>query len=112
MRIAQLFAGIACAVVVAGCNGNATSEQPTATPVRVAAATTGPAAPSIRTNGLLANKDEFRLGFKVGGVIRRRRRRLRRRQALRRQLRRVWHSLPPRGRRPILNATTTPTTST
>jgi multidrug efflux system membrane fusion protein len=39
------------------------------TPVRVAAATAGPAAPSIRTNGLLANKDEMRLAFKVGGVI-------------------------------------------
>ena len=38
--------------------------------MRVAAATTGPAAPSIRTNGLLANKDEIRLAFKVGGVIR------------------------------------------
>ena len=35
----------------------------------MAAATTGPAAPSIRTNGLLANKDEMRLAFKVGGVI-------------------------------------------
>jgi RND family efflux transporter MFP subunit len=33
-------------------------------------ATSGPAAPSIRTNGLLANKDEIRLAFKVGGVIR------------------------------------------
>ncbi len=31
----------------------------------------GPAAPSIRTNGLLANEDEIRLAFKVGGVIRR-----------------------------------------
>ena len=44
--------------------------QPVApTPVRVAAAIDGPAAPSIRTNGLLANKDEIRLSFKVGGVI-------------------------------------------
>jgi RND family efflux transporter MFP subunit len=31
----------------------------------------GPAAPSIRTNGLLANEDEIRLSFKVGGVIKR-----------------------------------------
>ena len=46
-------------------------EAPAATPVRIAAATIGPAAPSIRTNGLLANKDEIRLAFKVGGVIRR-----------------------------------------
>jgi RND family efflux transporter MFP subunit len=38
--------------------------------VRIAAAKTGPAAPTIRTNGVLANKDEIRLAFKVGGVIR------------------------------------------
>ncbi len=42
-----------------------------ATPVRVAKAQAGPGAPPIRTNGMLANKDEFRLSFKVGGVIRR-----------------------------------------
>jgi membrane fusion protein, multidrug efflux system len=57
-------------VLVAGCNSKATVETPAVTPVRVATATNGPAAPSIRTNGLLANKDEIRLSFKVGGVIR------------------------------------------
>lgn len=41
------------------------------TPVRIATALDGPAAPAIRTNGILANKDEFRLSFKVGGVIKR-----------------------------------------
>jgi membrane fusion protein, multidrug efflux system len=70
MRIAQLFVAVAFAVVVAGCNSKATIEAPAATPVRAVAAKTGPAAPSIRTNGLLANKDEIRLAFKVGGVIR------------------------------------------
>jgi membrane fusion protein, multidrug efflux system len=70
MRIAQVLVPVAFAVVVAGCNSKATDEAPAATPVRVVAATTGPAAPSIRTNGLLANKDEIRLAFKVGGVIR------------------------------------------
>jgi RND family efflux transporter MFP subunit len=70
MRIAQLFLIFASTAIVAGCNSKATNEKPAATPVRVAAATTGPAAPSIRTNGLLANKDEIRLAFKVGGVIR------------------------------------------
>jgi RND family efflux transporter MFP subunit len=70
MRIAQLFLVVAGAAVLAGCNSKATVETPVATPVRVAAATSGPAAPSIRTNGLLANKDEIRLAFKVGGVIR------------------------------------------
>jgi RND family efflux transporter MFP subunit len=70
MRISQLFPIVAGAAVLAGCNSKATVETPAATPVRVAAATSGPAAPSIRTNGLLANKDEIRLAFKVGGVIR------------------------------------------
>lgn len=56
---------------LAGCNGTA-GDQPPVEParVRVAQATVGPAAPAIRTNGLLANKDEIRLSFKVGGVIR------------------------------------------
>jgi RND family efflux transporter MFP subunit len=69
MRSALLVATFAC-VVVAGCDSKAVEEARPATPVRVAPATTGPAAPSIRTNGLLANKDEIRLAFKVGGVIR------------------------------------------
>ena len=70
MHSPQLFVILAGALVVAGCNSKATDEAPAATPVRVAPATSGPAAPSIRTNGLLANKDEIRLAFKVGGVIR------------------------------------------
>src|SRR5690606_13381446 len=40
-----------------------------ATPVRVAEAQSGPAVPPIRTNGVVANEDEFRLSFKVGGII-------------------------------------------
>jgi membrane fusion protein, multidrug efflux system len=71
MRLTQLLMSIALAVIVTGCDSEATIEAPGATPVRIAAATVGPAAPSIRTNGLLANKDEIRLAFKVGGVIRR-----------------------------------------
>jgi len=56
---------------LAGCNGAATDHQPVEPArVRTAQATVGPAAPSIRTNGLLANKDEIRLSFKVGGVLR------------------------------------------
>ncbi len=70
MRIAQLFVTVACALAVLGCNSKAIDEPRPVTPVRIAAATRGPAAPSIRTNGLLANKDEIRLAFKVGGVIR------------------------------------------
>lgn len=57
---------------IAGCNSTADDQQPVELArVRVAQAVTGPAAPSIRTNGLLANEDEIRLSFKVGGVIRR-----------------------------------------
>lgn len=56
---------------IAGCNSTADDQQPVELArVRVAQAVTGPAAPSIRTNGLLANEDEIRLSFKVGGVIR------------------------------------------
>ncbi|MDY6947663.1 MAG: efflux RND transporter periplasmic adaptor subunit [Pseudomonadota bacterium] len=57
---------------LAGCNSTADDQQPAELArVRVATAVTGPAAPSIRTNGLLVNEDEIRLAFKVGGVIRR-----------------------------------------
>jgi RND family efflux transporter MFP subunit len=70
MRPSNLFAIFTCAVLLAGCNSKATEEARPATPVRIAEAKIGPAAPSIRTNGLLANKDEIRLAFKVGGVIR------------------------------------------
>jgi RND family efflux transporter MFP subunit len=71
MRFAYVFLITACATFIAGCNSAAKDAPPAPTPVRVAAATTGPAAPSIRTNGLLANRDEIRLAFKVGGVIKR-----------------------------------------
>lgn len=71
MRKPKLLLTVAAALAIAGCNSRATDEAPAATPVRIVAATSGPAAPSIRTNGLLANKDEIRLAFKVGGVIRR-----------------------------------------
>jgi RND family efflux transporter MFP subunit len=57
---------------IAACNSSADVQQPIELArVRTAAAVTGPAAPTIRTNGLLVNEDEIRLSFKVGGVIRR-----------------------------------------
>ena len=61
---------LAGAVALAGCKGTAETSAPTATPVRTAVATSGPAAPAIHTTGLLLTKDEIRLSFKVGGVIR------------------------------------------
>ncbi len=59
-------------LAIAGCNSGA-SDQPVVelARVRTAPAVVGPAAPSIRTNGLLVNEDEIRLSFKVTGVIRR-----------------------------------------
>lgn len=55
--------------LLAACAQSTDTETTRATPVRVAAATSGPAAPTIRTNGMLVNKDELRLSFKVGGVV-------------------------------------------
>ena len=70
LRIGSIAIVALAAAAIAGCKGTADTAQPTATPVRTATAVTGPAAPPIRTNGLLLNKDEIRLSFKVGGVIR------------------------------------------
>lgn len=71
MRTVHVLLMIAGACAAAGCNSVAKDEPTQPTPVSTAVAMTGPAAPSIRTNGLLANKDEIRLAFKVGGVIKR-----------------------------------------
>jgi len=71
MRMLQVVLMTASATISAGCNSAAKDTPLPPTPVRLAVATAGPAAPSIRTNGLLANKDEMRLAFKVGGVIKR-----------------------------------------
>jgi membrane fusion protein, multidrug efflux system len=75
MRSAPIAVTTACTIVgmylLSGCSSTAEDQPATATPVAVTTATEGPAAPSIRTNGLLVNEDEFRLSFKVGGVIKR-----------------------------------------
>lgn len=70
MRTAAYLVVLA-AFSIAACS--TPGEEPTshATPVGVAEATLGPAAPPIRTSGVLANSDEIRLAFKVGGVIKR-----------------------------------------
>ncbi|MBV6415907.1 MAG: Multidrug resistance protein MdtA [Steroidobacteraceae bacterium] len=65
---------LAAAVIHAGlaaCNGSPPAAEVEATPVRVAAAYTGPALPAIATNGVVAAKDEMRLSFKLGGIVRR-----------------------------------------
>jgi len=71
MRKFALLAVTFASLGLIACDSTETETAPAPTPVRVAAAQTGPAAPAIRTNGVLANKDEFRLSFKVGGVIKR-----------------------------------------
>lgn len=72
MRTLRCFVFVSLLGGLIGCGSSGEEvAAPTATPVRVAAATLGPAAPAIRTSGVLANEDEFRLSFKVGGVIKR-----------------------------------------
>jgi RND family efflux transporter MFP subunit len=67
-----LVALLLAALALSACSQSAVPPQSAApTPVRVAPAVDGPAAPAIRTNGVLANKDEFRLAFKVGGIVKR-----------------------------------------
>lgn len=70
-RTIAMAIAMAFAIAIAGCKSTADDASVAPTPVRVAAAFAGPAAPTIRTNGMLVNKDEIRLSFKVGGVIRR-----------------------------------------
>src|ERR1044071_8648996 len=69
MRICNSLLIISLALALGACSKAPTTTPATLTPVRIAAAVAGPAAPSIRTNGVLANKDEFRLAFKVGGIV-------------------------------------------
>jgi RND family efflux transporter MFP subunit len=59
------------ALSLAGCGRNETPEAPKATPVRVQQAALGPAVPPIDTNGIVVTRNEMRLSFKVGGLVRR-----------------------------------------
>ena len=65
----RLVSLLLVSALLAACAQSTDTEATRATPVRVAAATSGLAAPVIRTNGLLVNKDELKLSFKVGGVV-------------------------------------------
>jgi RND family efflux transporter MFP subunit len=71
MRIAAFLLTIPLSLALMACDSSVEDPVVVATPVRTVTVEAGPAAPSIRTTGLLANKDEFRLSFKVGGVIKR-----------------------------------------
>jgi multidrug efflux system membrane fusion protein len=68
--LGRSLAILGAAAVLAGCAQGAPESGPRPTPVRVQPATTGPATAVISTNGVVATKDEMRLSFKVGGVIR------------------------------------------
>jgi RND family efflux transporter MFP subunit len=57
--------------VLAACGKTEAPPAPKATPVRIQSASNGPAVPPIDTNGVVMTKDEMRLSFKVGGVVRR-----------------------------------------
>jgi membrane fusion protein, multidrug efflux system len=56
-------------LVLAGCGQPQAQTAAAPTPVRVQAATVGPAMPPIATNGIVAIKGEMKLSFKVAGVI-------------------------------------------
>jgi RND family efflux transporter MFP subunit len=65
-----LFAALLPALI-AGCGSNDAPESPKATPVRVQQSAQGPSVPPIDTNGIVVTKNEMRLSFKVGGLVRR-----------------------------------------
>ncbi len=62
---------VALVVTLAGCTQAESTVAEKPTPVRVGVATRGPATPPIAATGQVASKDEMRLSFKLGGVIRR-----------------------------------------
>ena len=62
---------VVIALLGAGCGSNDTPVATRATPVRVQQAAQGPAVPPIDTNGIVVTKNEMRLSFKVGGLVRR-----------------------------------------
>jgi membrane fusion protein, multidrug efflux system len=70
LYLAMMALGAVLTTALAGCSSQAGPVSHRATPVRVEAATSGPARPTIDTNGVVATKDEMRLSFKVTGVIR------------------------------------------
>lgn len=67
---AAAAAGVLAAVLLAaGCSARTAEVEAQATPVRTQAAVAGPATPLIATTGRVVTKDEMRLSFKVGGLV-------------------------------------------
>ncbi len=74
IRILRTSSGRLCvaavlATLMAACTSHSEEIAHPATPVRVQRATSGPATPALSTQGIVASKDEMRLSFKVGGVV-------------------------------------------
>jgi multidrug efflux system membrane fusion protein len=68
-RIALFSAALSIAVALTACGEPQAEIASKPTPVRVQPAITGPATAPIATNGIVSTKDEMRLSFKSGGVI-------------------------------------------
>jgi RND family efflux transporter MFP subunit len=62
---------VGAALLLGACNAGVTEAVPEPTPVRTTAGSTGPASPAILASGLVASRDEMRLSFKTGGIVRR-----------------------------------------
>lgn len=61
----------AALLLIAACDGAPPVPPPTpATPVGIATVATGPALPPIFANGFVATREELKLAFKTGGVVR------------------------------------------
>ncbi len=71
MKMANIVVTLAALAALTACTSRAEPASHRSTPVRVQAATSGPARPAITTNGIVATKDELRLSFKVAGLIKR-----------------------------------------
>jgi len=65
----QMSAVAALGILLVACSREHPEPVARLTAVRVQAATTGPGAPAISTSGAVATKDEMRLSFKMGGMI-------------------------------------------
>ena len=65
----KLALSLIIALLLNACSDPAAQTAAKPTPVRVQPAITGPATPSIATSGTVSTKDEMRLSFKSGGII-------------------------------------------
>jgi len=70
-RLHQATFAFLLATLLAGCAKEPEATAPEPLPVRAALSSSGPAAPPIATTGRVETRDEMRLSFMVGGVIRR-----------------------------------------